>query len=118
MQRARGFCGLCARAKLVFEPHAKADQRGGVDLRNARFADAEDRADFLHGQLLEVIKRDNLALFCTQIVESPGHQRGHFPAQAKEKGIVLSRAGAIANQFVFGLRLGRFGLEAAQVEPA
>ena len=53
---------------------AKAKQRQRMNLRDTRFADAQDRTDLFHGEFLIVVKREDLLLFLVQLLDGADQQ--------------------------------------------
>ena len=77
------------------EARAQANHRRGMNLGNARFADAQHRAHFFHGEFFEMIESEHLALARGKLADGLLQQAVHFGAQRQVVRILLVRRGTI-----------------------
>ena len=77
------------RELLQRRPHA--DQRLGVELRDARLGHAEHLADLLHGQLVPVVQREDELLPFRQATDGGGHQPSPLVGKEDGQGLVRFR---------------------------
>ena len=96
------------------QPGAQAAERGGVNLRDARFADAQYFPHFLHGELLEMIESQHLPLAGRQFRNRQLKQRVHFRPKRLLVGIVLFRSGL--GIWRFAGMVFRSGLKALDIQ--
>src|SRR5690348_3732111 len=78
-------------ANHVGHPAAESQYGARVELRNARFVDAEPGADLLHSQRAFVVKRDDGALAFVQAAERARKQVSLFAAVTPLIGTVILR---------------------------
>src|ERR1700687_2108321 len=71
------------------EPGTQANHGERMNLGNARFADAERDSDFLHGEFVVVVKRENTLLLIRQFGDGLLEQMLRLRAQALEEGSFL-----------------------------
>src|SRR5271165_1199381 len=98
------------------QPRAQPHYRERMNLRHARLADAQHRSYFLHGELLEVIERQNVLFLVRQLANDAGQQVFHLRTQAAEKRCVLGRIGQVVAQIFFLAVPGRLDAQAADFE--
>jgi len=75
---------------------------GGMDLRNARLAHAKHSSNFFHGQFLEIVKDQDLALLLRQFSNGARQLLFHFSAQAqKQRGFLRIMGHRVTQIFLF-----------------
>src|SRR5271170_1455602 len=103
--------------KRLIKARAKADKGGGVNLRDARFTDAHDQTYFFHGELLEIVQSDDLALLAIEFLNGLGQERAHFRTKRDAEGIFLGTDGDAGDLLVAGGVVG-LRVQAAEIEAA
>src|SRR5713226_2788397 len=88
-----------------------------MDLGYPRLADSHGSANFFHGEFLQVIEAEYLALPLVEFIQSGVDQRFEFTLQAQDKRVFLLISGAAAEGFLFALLFRGIRLLAGVIEP-
>src|SRR5271170_6905233 len=99
------------------QTRTQRNERGGMNLRDARFANVQDGANLFHGEFLEVVEGQDLAFFLAEFVDSLGEHGAHFGAEGLLKRIVLGTGGQ-GDGGIFGVAVFGSALQAAEIEAA
>ena len=106
-----------ARLHQFLQARAHAHQRERVQLRDARLADAQDAAHFLHGQFFQIVEGHHLAFLFFQRFHGLGQKAFQLRLQALEKGIFLRPVGLVGAVGRLVELLAVVRLQGSQVQP-